>query len=418
LSQAPASVRLFRNNSPSETICELSLQCAVNEFVIYVGSDWIVGDNFLRSAYSVYDFGDFDSSGIMGDPYMKLLSIVDPDEDSVEFHKLRGGTPKTNITFIGLGGASIAPSFSISNDISQSLELIGKFIPAMLGIVALNALLVIVCCIVWLVSFCRRRKTQNVMARTPRRRLSPIPMNPRNSYIAGVADPSAISHHAYEPVSMALTDDTFVPPSPAFYRFEKNKGKGDQTYDPVSPPLDDSFVPPSPAFHRHENNRTSVMDNNRVSIADTVSVRDHRVSIADSSNALLPSPLMQETDSNGFATDQAVPQIQEPNFVPPESTPPTTNVVTVQGIPTGGTTTSPYSQESFFVPTEVAPSPHPVFNNMNYIPANTANLTPPGPAVLHMSPNVNPGYLLPHRLSQRFESRRDVDLGDRPRSIA
>jgi hypothetical protein len=342
----------------------------------------------------------------MGDPYMKLLSIVDADEASVEFHKLRGGTPKTNITFIGLGGASIAPSFSISNDISQSLELIGKFIPAMLGIVALNALVVIVCCIVWLISFCRRRKNENPMARTPRRRLSPIPMNLRNSYIAGVGDASAISPHAYEPVSMALTDDTFVPPSPAFYRFEKIKGKGEQTYDPVSSPSDDSFVPPSPAFHRHENNRTSVVENNRVSLADTVSVRDNRVSMADSRNALLPGPIMQETDSNGFATGQAVPQIQEPTFVPPESTPPTTP------------TTSPYSQESFFVPTEAAAIPQPVFNNMNYIPANTTNLTPPGPAVLHMSPNVNPGYLLPHRLSQRFESRRDVDLGDRPRSIA
>ena len=345
---------------------------------------------------------------------MKLLSIVDPDEASVEFHKLRGGTPKTNITFIGLDGASIAPSFSISNDISHSLELIGKFIPAMLGIVALNAFVVIVCCIVWLISFCRRRKNKYVMARTPRRRLSPIPMNPRNSYIAGVADPSAISPHAYEPVSMALTDDTFVPLSPAIHRFEKIKGKG-ENYDPVSSPSDDSFLPPSPAFHRHENNRVSVMENNRVSLAGTASVRDNRVSMAYSSNALLPGPLMQETDSNGFATGQAVPEIQEPTFVPPESTPPTTSIVPIQGIPAP---TTPYSQEPSFVPTGVAPSPHPVFNNMNYIPANTTNLTPPGPAVLHMSPNVNPGYLLPHRSSQRFESRRDVELGDRPRSIA
>ncbi|KAF9534331.1 aspartic peptidase A1 [Crepidotus variabilis] len=194
--------------------------------------DWIVGDNFLRSVYSMYDFGDFDSNNVMGDPYMKLLSITDPDEASAEFHQLRGGSPKHNITFTGLDGASIAPSFSISNDISESLELIGKFIPAMLGIVALNALVVIVCCIVWLVSCCKKRNRARVLARqmrTPRSRMSPAPhviaamMSPdsRNSYIAG--EPPSPGPHNYEPVSMALTEDTFVPPSPAFHRFEQKK---------------------------------------------------------------------------------------------------------------------------------------------------------------------------------------------------
>jgi hypothetical protein len=197
--------------------------------------DWLVGDNFLRSAYSVYDFGDFDDTGKMGDPYMKLLSIVDADEASIEFHELRGGTPRTNITFVGLDGVSVAPSFSISNDISESLELIGKFIPAMLGIVALNALIVIVCCIVWLVSFCRKRRNRAVartprsrmspMPRTPRSRMSPMPMDPRNSYIAGGPQ----QPHVYEPVSMALTEDTFVPPSPAFLGREGSKlGSGDR----------------------------------------------------------------------------------------------------------------------------------------------------------------------------------------------
>jgi len=191
--------------------------------------DWLVGDNFLRSVYSVYDFGDFDSSGQMGDPYMKLLSIVDPDQGSVDFHTERGGTPRTNITFVGLNGASVAPSFSISNDISQSLEMISKFIPAMLGIVALNALILIVCCIVWLVSFFRKRRVRST-ARTPRSRMSPMPprmspmpMDPRNTYIAG--SPSPTHPHTYEPVSMALTEDTFVPPSPAFHSFGREGSK-------------------------------------------------------------------------------------------------------------------------------------------------------------------------------------------------
>ncbi|KAF9485360.1 aspartic peptidase A1 [Pholiota conissans] len=198
--------------------------------------DWLVGDNFLRSVYSVYDFGDFDASGEMGNPYMKLLSIIDADEASADFHKARGGTPRTNITYTGLNGISVAPSFSISTDISESLEMIGKFIPAMLGIVALNALILIVCCIVWLVSFVRKRRLRPT-ARTPRARMSPMPpvdirlergdsdesgmgpmpMNLRNSYIAG----SSPGNHTYEPVSMALTEDTFVPPSPAFHGFDR-----------------------------------------------------------------------------------------------------------------------------------------------------------------------------------------------------
>ncbi|KAF5321097.1 hypothetical protein D9619_000938 [Psilocybe cf. subviscida] len=223
--------------------------------------DWLIGDNFLRSVYSVYDFGDFDANGQMGNPYMKMLSIINADDASFDFHKERGGTPQTNITFTGLDGISVAPSFSISTDISESLELIGKFIPAMLAIVALNALIVIVCCIVWLVGFCKRRRNagSSVRARAPRGRMSPhpsalengsmasarpifgenndprfstvsamdpMPMNPRNTYVAGLPSPN--SHHTYEPVSMALTEDTFVPPSPAFH------GKGQMSDRPKS----------------------------------------------------------------------------------------------------------------------------------------------------------------------------------------
>jgi len=181
--------------------------------------DWLVGDNFLRSVYSVYDFGDFDSSGQMGDPYMKFLSIIDPDQGSIDFCKERGCTPRSNISYVGLNGASVAPSFAISNDISESLEMIGKWIPAILGVVALNALVLIIVSIVWLVTVCRKRKARST-ARTPRSRMSPMPMNLRNSYIPGTPPGQ---RHIYEPVSMALTEDTFVPPSPAF--FGKDGGK-------------------------------------------------------------------------------------------------------------------------------------------------------------------------------------------------
>ena len=63
----------------------------------------------------MYDFGDFDADGKMGNPYVKLLSIVDPDAASIEFHKQRGGTPRTGITYVGLDGISVDPTFFISN---------------------------------------------------------------------------------------------------------------------------------------------------------------------------------------------------------------------------------------------------------------------------------------------------------------
>jgi len=163
----------------------------------------------------MYDFGDFDEKGKMGDPYVKLLSIVDPDKASIEFHKQRGGTPRTGITFVGLDGAQVEPSFFISNDISKSLEMIGTWMPAILAVVGFNALMLLVACIVYLVQ-CVKKRRRRAQARLPRSRQSPLPMNPTNSYIAGVP-PSPGSVHVYEPVSMALTEDTFVPPSPAFH---------------------------------------------------------------------------------------------------------------------------------------------------------------------------------------------------------
>lgn len=156
---------------------------------------------------------------------MKLLSIIDPDVASSDFHQIRGGTPRTNITYVGLQGSSIEPTFFISNDISESLNTIGKLLPAVLGIVALNALVLAVLLVAGLVIYCRKRdvsalRPRTPMARTPLGRSSPMPMSvPRNSYIAGILEEQS-QPHSYEPVSMALTEDTFVPPSPAFHKFD------------------------------------------------------------------------------------------------------------------------------------------------------------------------------------------------------
>ena len=64
-----------------------------------LASDWLIGDNVMRSFYTVYDFGDFDSSGKMGNPYMQILPLVDPNQASKEFHKVRGGSASGTITY-------------------------------------------------------------------------------------------------------------------------------------------------------------------------------------------------------------------------------------------------------------------------------------------------------------------------------
>lgn len=205
-------------------------------------SDWLIGDNFLRSVYSIYDFGDFDSSGKMGNPYMKLLSLIDPDEASVDFHKARGGQPRTNITYQGVDGVSLSPSFNISQDISSSLERIGRYLPAMLAVVALNALILIVLVIVGGIIYLRRKRARSpaAPARTPLGRMSPMPMNRRSSYIPFNQTLSQVdATHSYAPVSMAMSGDIPI-----------------NSYEPVSMAMGENtmFVPPSPAFHTSDGN--------------------------------------------------------------------------------------------------------------------------------------------------------------------
>lgn len=176
-------------------------------------SDWLIGDNVLRATYTLYDFGDFGSSGEMGDPYVQMLALIDPNQASAEFHSVRGGNPLTNITYNvsndGTGGTTV----TLSTDVANTIDKLATYLPAMLGVLALNALLLIVLTIVGFVLLCRRRN-KAVRARKTPGRLSPMPMNNTsfNRYSGAPEGP-----HTYEPVSMALTEDTlFAPPSPAF----------------------------------------------------------------------------------------------------------------------------------------------------------------------------------------------------------
>ncbi|KAL0949984.1 hypothetical protein HGRIS_009998 [Hohenbuehelia grisea] len=232
--------------------------------------DWLIGDNVLRSVYSVYDFGDFDSEGKMGDPYVRLRSLVDPDEASVEFTKIRGGSPNKNIVYYPTNAASSQSStiVTLSTDLAKTIDLIGKFFPAVLGVMALNGLVLLGILVLGIVYLCRRRRRARAPpARTPLGRLTPMPVR-QNSLRNSPMPPSPTRAHTYEPVSMALTEDTMMVPSPGFKVYDGEVIKAadrpmsmmpSQSYSSYQSPSsassagplhDDNalFVPPSPAF--------------------------------------------------------------------------------------------------------------------------------------------------------------------------
>lgn len=160
----------------------------------------------------------------MGDPYVKLLSLVQPPAASQEFCKVRGCQAKSNITYesVNTGFTSV----TLSMNTADSLEQLGKYFPIILAVLGLNALAFIILIVFGVVHLCKRRRRGGATVRATRGRMSPMPMNPRNSYIAGISSTMSPSssqpQHTYEPVSMALTEDTlFVPPSPAFFEGSK-----------------------------------------------------------------------------------------------------------------------------------------------------------------------------------------------------
>jgi len=194
----------------------------------------------------------------MGNPYIKLLSLIDPTQASVDFHNIRGGTPNFNITYNASNSTDSSTTVSVSDDVAQVLSKIGMFFPAMLAVMAFNALILLVLVIVGVILLCKRRKPK--VSRKTRGRMSPVPLN-RTSHFGGEAT------HVYEPVSMALTEDTFVPPMPAFKgdtaRSQNSRKSSYSTISATSPtsavmstspasrPEDPPFTPPGvplPAF--------------------------------------------------------------------------------------------------------------------------------------------------------------------------
>ncbi|KZT71610.1 acid protease [Daedalea quercina L-15889] len=175
--------------------------------------DWLIGDNILRSVYAVYDFGDYDSSGTLGNPYVQLLSLVNPSQASVDFHDTRGGSAQ-NVTYNSANvteDSSGSTSVDISDNLADTLSKVGTFLPAILALMALNTLLLLGLIgggIWWIL-----RKRGRSRARRNPGRAEPMPMNTMST----VGLMNSRDSHTYQPVSMALTEDMpFTPPTPAF----------------------------------------------------------------------------------------------------------------------------------------------------------------------------------------------------------
>lgn len=196
--------------------------------------DMILGDNVLRSVYSVYDFGDFDASGKMGNPYLKFLSLIDPNAASKDFATARGSVARTNISYNAINSAATSSgrtTVSLSDNITNTLNKINIYFPIMLGILGLNAVVILLLAVAAFIYIYRRHSALSPMKRRTARRLTPMPM-PLGAMSPDVFTPPPLesmqrysSHPDYEPVSMALTDDTFIPPSPAFHQTGNNRPK-------------------------------------------------------------------------------------------------------------------------------------------------------------------------------------------------
>jgi saccharopepsin len=177
--------------------------------------------------YSVYDFGDFDASGKMGNPYLKFLSLVDPNAASKDFAAARGSVARTNISYNAVNsaaGPSGRTTVSLSDTITNTLNKINTYFPIMLAILGLNALVILLLAIAAFIYICRRRSASSSKNRRTARRLTPMPLGAMSTDTFVPLPRESMqrrsSPHDYEPVSMALTDDTFVPPSPAFHHTE------------------------------------------------------------------------------------------------------------------------------------------------------------------------------------------------------
>lgn len=232
----------------------------------------------------------------MGDPFVKLLPLTDPDEASEDFARVRGSQPRTNITYTVASSDVVGTA---SDGVSQvTLDRLDTLIPIILGVMGLNALLLLTLVILAIVYVCRKKKSR-AARRAKKQSALPMPMSsmndveatgPTHRYEPVMNDeqqispsPSLLSLHStqsfarphaypqlFSGVPKVFTDDPFkTPPPPSFQRDRGlERGMRPHSYQPIntrlaqasvhppvprSAPVDEEpFVPPSPGFFRRD----------------------------------------------------------------------------------------------------------------------------------------------------------------------
>ncbi|KAG8733334.1 hypothetical protein FRC12_018921, partial [Ceratobasidium sp. 428] len=147
--------------------------------------DFLLGDSFLRNAYSVFDYGDFDASGNMGKPYVKLLPLTDPTTASAGFKKNRatalaqlppegsmqdlvGVSSKTSVASSSLsgnsgsGGPNNLASSNLSDDdsIDETLNKLVKYAPIVLALLGVIVVLLLGVIAMGAFAMLKRNKTK------------------------------------------------------------------------------------------------------------------------------------------------------------------------------------------------------------------------------------------------------------------
>lgn len=238
----------------------------------------------------------------MGDPFVKLLPLIDPNEASGDFARVRGSQPRTNITY-NVASQAVVGSASDSVSASQTtMDRLDTLIPIMLGVMGLNALVLLTLIILAIVYICRKKKSR-AARRARRQSPPPVPMGSMNDVEAAERthryepvmnderqmpqSPSVHSLHSTHsttwpqssrPVSSVypqslggipgtIRDDPFKTPPPSLQR-DRDRGMRPHSYQPINtqvaqmnvhPPVphsapadDESFAPPSPGFFRRD----------------------------------------------------------------------------------------------------------------------------------------------------------------------
>jgi len=186
----------------------------------------------------------------MGNPFVKLLPLIDPNEASGDFARIRGSKPRTNITYNTASPQVIGAASDEVTTSGATIDRLNILIPIMLGVMGLNALVLLALIILGIVYICRRKKSR-AARRARRQDAMPMPMSSMDNVEA--AGPT----HQYEPV---MNDEQQVPQSPSVRSL--NSTGQPQSSRPVSNAYpqslggfpgsfgDDPFKTPPPSFQR------------------------------------------------------------------------------------------------------------------------------------------------------------------------